>query len=543
MRKPLAIIILMYLFIMPCVLAMGETDIYQIQNGEDDVIMTETLALDTDGPYIILKDYDISYKIGLRFTNINISRGETITEAILSVYCKYDFPNGTGTVTIYGLKVADAPVLDEPEDLSGPLTDSYVIWNISDVKGPDKWHNVTITPIIQEIVNQYGWESGNSLALIILSEKGNIRRQFTSADYMNPAKLYITITPPTPPEENYELITTYKGYEIYNVTSGGLTGNFENFTTYIESDPNNRFDISEYEIIITDINICDKDTYVYKHLDGSPTSWRLRCALNVTSQVNQTASYYKFRILTFSTEVDDATDLVLYNAPYYSIIIMTNTITGDPNTYRLRIVNYQNGNYEIKNLDYNFSINQVYYLDYMRYLTSFSLRVYSDPTYTNKIAEKNYTTSYNFSPDEFMVIVSEGFEESSSQSHSAVLSYLIANFGGTSIEGPYYGESEWHIEIWENGTQVNGNFTSLDDAISYIDNVLIGPEEEPYNPEVGGYEVIPRRIVKLSYLVSGLGLMMMGLIAISYKPTLGRAIMGILMIVLAMGLLIHLTQI
>ena len=101
----------------------------------------------------------------------------------------------------------------------------------------------------------------------------------------------------------------------------------------------------------------------------------------------------------------------------------------------------------------------------------------------------------------------------------------------------------WHIEIWQNGTQINENFTSLDDAISYIDNVLIGPEEQPYNPEIGGYEVIPRRYVKLGFLVSGLGLMMVGLIAISYKPTLGRAIMGILMIVLAMGLLIHLTQI
>jgi len=524
MRKPLAIIILMYLFIIPCVLAMGETDVYQIQNGEDDVIMTETLALDTDGPYIILKDYDISYKIGLRFTNINISRGETITEAILSVYCKYDFPNGTGTVTIYGLKVADAPVLDEPEDLNGPLTENYVIWNISDVKGPDKWHNVTITPIIQEIVNQYGWESGNSLALIILSEKGNIRRQFTSADYMNPAKLYITITPPTPPGANYELIETYKGYEIYNVTVGEYS--YVDFTEFTEVDPENELTVSKYRVTFN-YDIGGNEAYLMKDYGE-----------NHFYQFN-----HNFTLYFYSIEAGDSLNLawiiwqvsqeegqIRHNALYVLVI----EVSDIDDKFIIAICSRDGGSlYDYKEGTYEYSAGVKYYFNILCSGESATVRVYSDPQHSTLLEE----LSISKTSDKYRYLVVTSQPPSTGGSlHYGYLENLMIGEGEFNI-------TNWWIEIWKNETQINKNFTSLDDAISYIDNVLIGPEEQPYNPEVGGYEVIPRRYVKLGFLMSGLSLMMVGLIAISYKPTLGRAIMGILMIVLAMGLLIHLTQI
>ena len=516
MRKPLAIIILMYFFIMPCVLAMGETDVYQIQNGEDDVIMTETLALDTDGPYIILKDYDISYKIGLRFTNINISRGETITEAILSVYCKYDFPNGTGTVTIYGLKVADAPVLDEPEDLNGPLTENYVIWNISDVKGPDKWHNVTITPIIQEIVNQYGWESGNSLALIILSEKGNIRRQFTSADYMNPAKLYITITPPPPPSTNYKLIKTYKGYEIYNVTID--EGEYENFTEWTEYDPRDYLSVGVYQINYSlpkyasqGVAFVNK-TFGEGYFDNFTIEF-INCITSISSDVD-TGAY----LIVLTNTTGSIYQLYNLGEPYKYIYVKW---YGDIRVY----------------FGSNFlAIPEDIELKYI--LTKESKNMTLSIYYLNGtlLGVLNMNLSEDLKWNILQVTTSGGYPTSSVYWVNGYLKNLRVK-----KEGEVNGN--WRIEIYYNGSKINDNFTSLDDAISYIDNVLIGPEEEPYNPEVGGYEVIPRRIVKLSFLMSGLGLMMVGLIAISYKPTLGRAIMGILMIVLAMGLLIHLTQI
>jgi len=522
MRKPLAIIILMYFFIMPCVLAMGETDVYQIQNGEDDVIMTETLALDTDGPYIILKDYDISYKIGLRFTNITIKRGETITEAILSVYCKYDFPNGTGTVTIYGLKVADAPVLDDPEDLNGPLTENYVIWNISDVKGPDKWHNVTITPIIQEIVNQYGWESGNSLALIILSEKGNIRRQFTSADYMNPAKLYITITPPTPPEENYELITTYKGYEIYNVTVGGVE--YVNFLEFDEVDPEDELTRYQYKFEWTDLDLDGGDAYITKYFGDNYFDDFIH---NFTLYFSSITASGTYGIIDFWDVNND-------NKVFGSNCIRVNAKATLSGNFTIVMNKVSGGSLETNWVgSYEYSTGIPYYFTIIKNGTKWRCIVYSDESRTTILEDSGYITinddSYSYLS---MGMIDQGVTKTYS---SGYLENLW--IGGEAAP------TEWWIEIWENGTQVNGNFTSLEDAIKYIDNELIGPEEEPYNPEVGGYDVIPRRIVKLSYLVSGLGLMMMGLIAISYKPTLGRAIMGILMIVLAMGLLIHLTQI
>ena len=524
MRKPLAIIILMYFFIMPCVLAIGETDVYQIQNGEDDVIMTETLALDTDGPYIILKDYDVSYKIGLRFTNINISRGETITEAILSVYCKYDFPNGTGTVTIYGLKVADAPVLDEPEDLSGPLTDSYVIWNISDVKGPDKWHNVTITPIIQEIVNQYGWESGNSLALIILSEKGNIRRQFTSADYMNPAKLYITIAPPTPPEENYELIQTYKGYEIYN------------HTIYIGDTDPYYYDLGD----LTTWEILDSH---YSRTSNSITFTQIERQDNCYVRNASRYDLYNFTI-AFNITITDIYSRDDSNGVLLQLIALCDAPSPDnaQNLFMLSI-NEDGSSDTTYGIGKSIKINGVSTYSstgagFFNVSEEYRIILERRGEYLNvSLANIEYEVTYEVGPNPYTYIVILRQKERSSD----LTDYISGIFEKAEPPGSY--NITWSIEIWDDDQLIAENFTSLDDAISYIDNVLIGPEEQPYNPEIGGYEVIPRRYVKLGFLVSGLGLMMVGLIAISYKPTLGRAIMGILMIVLAMGLLIHLTQI
>jgi len=511
---------------MPCVLAMGETDVYQIEDGKDDVIMTETLALDTDGPYIILKDYDVSYKIGLRFTNINISRGETITEAILSVYCKYDFPNGTGTVTIYGLKVADAPVLDDPEDLSGPLTNSYVIWNISDVKGPNKWHNVTITPIIQEIVNQYGWKSGNSLALIILSEKGNIRRQFTSADYMNPAKLYITITPPTPPGGEYELIKTYKGYEIYNVTEYG-GASYESFSDWVyHTDNSLKGKISKYGdyTLFYELQL-EAITWHYKNYgDGYFNEYEIVFYHNVTSyDVGG-----EIGLITLSNYTDKTVgDLDGLTDGYYIQILLY----GENSTHLKGWMRVRNpSEYWVDPNKFYLEPNKNYKMILKKEGLNLNLKIYDENDNMIFSSSKTLAQESIFN----VIYLPHSYDQSGNEWLKGYIYKL--SFGEPMIIG-------WHIEIWDNNTQINGNFTSLEDAIEYIDNELISPIEQPYNPEWGGYEVIPRRYVKLGFLMSGLGLMMVGLIAISYKPTLGRAIMGILMIVLAMGLLIHLTQI
>jgi len=402
-----------------------------------------------------------------------------------------------------------------------------VIWNISDVKGPDKWHNVTITPIIQEIVNQYGWESGNSLALIILSEKGNIRRQFTSADYMNPAKLYITITPPTPPEENYELIETYKGYEIYNVTVGEYP--YVDFTEFTEVDPEDELTVSKYQVTF---NYDLEGDYAYIIKDYGKNYFHYFT--------------HNFTLKYYSLEAGTTANLVLtiwevsqnpgvHQGDDY-IYVGVREVGDQDNKYKLQVYVRDGGStYSSWIGTYEYSAGVEYYLS-IEVSGNVRLRVYEDEEMTTLLEDSGGLARPPTDDYQYLILAGQVPTIGGSQ-HYGYIKNLMIEKGELNI-------TDWWIEIWQNGSRViDENFTSLDDAINYIDNVLIGPEEQPYNPKIGGYEVIPRRYVKLSFLMSGLGLMMVGLIAISYKPTLGRAIMGILIIVLAMGLLIHLTQI
>jgi len=529
MRKIIALLGIIYIFLLPITLAIGATDTYQIQDGQDDVQMTETLALLTDDPFIILKDYDISYKIGLRFININISRGTLINEAILSVYCKYDFPNGTGTVTIYGLKVGDAPLLDDPEDLMGPLTENFVIWNISDVKGPDAWHNITITPIIQEIINHDNWAQGNDLALIILTEMGNIRRQFTSADYMNPAKLYITYGEVTPPGAEYTLLQTYKGYEIYNVSIGGLP--YEDLTNFTEVDPENELSVTTYQIDWTNFNRYGGDAYLYRFY-GTNYFGDLTHNFTVyftTIEAGDTSN----QNIIFFWQINEVSDLVSSDR----VFLYARQVADTDNLFTLVFAQLVGGSASVSWIGtYQYASGNEYYITVDRSGAYWRIKAYSDENRTNLLEDSGDLAGDSSVLYDYLQIAGQANQASDIYDWST--GYLKNLWIGGEAQ-----EAEWWIEIWANGTQVNGNFTSLEDAISYIDNVLISPEEQPYNPDVGGYEVIPRRYVKLGVLGFGLGFMMVGMLGCVYRPTVQRASIAIILILIGIGLLVHITQI
>jgi len=119
---------------------------------------------------------------GLRFTNVQIPKGAKIDSAFLIIY-SHEEEKDTAKVTIWGQASENATTFSiDSLILSRPKTTANVKWEITELwpiwtmfRTPD------ITPIIQEIVDQSNWSSGNALALMFTgqdqgaSEKDNAR--------------------------------------------------------------------------------------------------------------------------------------------------------------------------------------------------------------------------------------------------------------------------------------------------------------------------------------------------------------------------------
>ncbi len=144
--------------------------------------------------------YDGSYQtVGMRFNNIDIPQGSTITAAYIQFQA--DEVKSTDTsLTIEGELSANAAgfVKENMNISSRPRTSASVNnWN------PDPWLSVgeagtnqrtpDIQPIISEVISQGGWVSGNSLAIII-SGTGERVAEAYDGDQNGAPLLYIEYT-------------------------------------------------------------------------------------------------------------------------------------------------------------------------------------------------------------------------------------------------------------------------------------------------------------------------------------------------------------
>ena len=150
---------------------------YEIDAGTDDAeedngsVTTTSTDLDLQNPQYT----------GLRWIDINISPGATIASANIEFTAEGQDSGTSPTYTIYGEKIADAPTFSATSFSisSRDPTGAQVIWSnvpawSNGESGPDTT-TPDISSIIQEIVNQEGWSSGNALVIIIHASGGNDR--------------------------------------------------------------------------------------------------------------------------------------------------------------------------------------------------------------------------------------------------------------------------------------------------------------------------------------------------------------------------------
>lgn len=112
--------------------------------------------------------------VGLRFQDIPIAKNTTIVSAKLT-FTADEAHSGTTSFTIKGQKSDDAATFtsttnDITNTSKRPRTTASVAWNSADIPSwsvDSTYESPDITTIIQEIVNQTGWDAGNNLALFI----------------------------------------------------------------------------------------------------------------------------------------------------------------------------------------------------------------------------------------------------------------------------------------------------------------------------------------------------------------------------------------
>lgn len=105
---------------------------------------------------------------GLRFAPVAVPRGATVTGAKISFVAVADQAAPT-SLSVRGEKVADAP---ESESGSEPLssrpgTTAVVSWTPGAWTGGAGYSTADLKNVVQELVNQPGWASGNAMAFVI----------------------------------------------------------------------------------------------------------------------------------------------------------------------------------------------------------------------------------------------------------------------------------------------------------------------------------------------------------------------------------------
>lgn len=194
------------------VLASTNTVDVRVASDSDDAeetISTGSMYLDSSDLELI---YDsgsaVNQVVGMRFNNINIPNGATISNAHVQ-FTTGEVSTGSVNLTVKAQDVDNASTFTSSayNISSRSLTSAQVSWS------PAEWNTVgeassnqktpDIKNVIQEVVNRSGWSNGNSIALIISGNSGNRRCAESYKGSSTKAPLlhieYTGETPPPPP--------------------------------------------------------------------------------------------------------------------------------------------------------------------------------------------------------------------------------------------------------------------------------------------------------------------------------------------------------
>ena len=138
-------------------------------------------------------------EVGMRFTNLTIPKDMRILKAYIQF--TVDETNSDATnLKIYGHKVANAPTFSQTNNnISSRVKTSASIgwspeaWTVVGAKGTAQ-QSADLTSVVQELVDQESWYSGNAMAFIVTGEGKRVAQSFNKSA-TNSAHLYVTYVP------------------------------------------------------------------------------------------------------------------------------------------------------------------------------------------------------------------------------------------------------------------------------------------------------------------------------------------------------------
>jgi hypothetical protein len=144
----------------------------RIASGGDDVEQSATGSIYTNSTDLELVFDGNDQTVGLRFVGVNIPKGALITKA----YVQFQADEAQSEVTTLAIRGELSGNAAAFPTTSGSLTArprtsalanwSPVAWNTVGEAGPNQ-RTTELAGVIQEIVSQAGWASGNALALFV----------------------------------------------------------------------------------------------------------------------------------------------------------------------------------------------------------------------------------------------------------------------------------------------------------------------------------------------------------------------------------------
>lgn len=141
-----------------------DSDTWYVGAGTDDCYVYGS-TMRSDRVYLYINHASYTMILGVRFTNVAIPKESDITSAYLKLHGYGGGSDGDYETDIEGFKEANTATFSTAADLNGrSITTASVIWSGSWVR-TEEHTSPDIGGIIEEIVAQGGWSSGNALGL------------------------------------------------------------------------------------------------------------------------------------------------------------------------------------------------------------------------------------------------------------------------------------------------------------------------------------------------------------------------------------------
>jgi hypothetical protein len=156
----------------------------RINANSDDAEESSTKVSLGSSDLELIQDGNKQQIVGLRFNTLNIPKNANITEAYIQFEVDETSSEAT-TLTIHGEKVASALTftsssanISSRAKTTSLVNWSPLVWNTKGVNYKETQQTSNLHSIVQELVNQNSWSSGNAMAFIITGEGKRIAKSY-----------------------------------------------------------------------------------------------------------------------------------------------------------------------------------------------------------------------------------------------------------------------------------------------------------------------------------------------------------------------------